>query len=693
MREHLSKLDAVSAGLFARRGAVHLAVPDRRSFVGPYQLLAKIGEGGMGTVHLAKLSGPAGFNKLAVVKELRPDMARSPEFMEMFLNEARLAARLTHPNVVHTYGADEHEGCLYIAMEYLDGQPWVRVRHRLWANQSLPLALHLHVMAELLSGLHYAHEVHDFDGRALQVVHCDVSPHNVFVTYDGQVKIVDFGVARAVISNSQEKELFVGKLSYAAPEQVRRQPLDRRADLFAVGVMLWEALAGRRFAEGKDKAEIMRRRVSGAEPRIREIVPTVPLSLASMCDRALSVDPERRFATAADFREAILDYLASAGQRIDNVQVGKLVASAFREERDRVHRLIEQNVISGSSGVPMAVPDLDQGSHLIDDTQRADLSEFVSVSRLSDDRELASAVGYASIRPNQYGRASSDRRFLIAGLALALAALVFAIVLFSPTEDPVVIAGRSASTVAPSASAPTTGPASSAGATAQPAAARGVASGPKVSAVSIIMRARPTTAVLYLDGVELPGNPYELRVAPTDEAHVVSAVGPRMRREDRRVVFDRGQEIAFDLAQAPPSGVARAGRARPRVEASSPALRVPERQLLRRDSSQVFPRSAQPAPRMAASPRVREAGVGASRAASRRTAHGASADEESSISVFAPMIGSDDDGDESPQEPAADPGDPALAPVREPNVKAGAEPSPRRFGRLPAGEIYEEAPY
>jgi serine/threonine protein kinase len=171
-----------------------------RTQIGPYQLIAKIGEGGMGTVWLTKLPGPAGFNKLAVVKELRADLAGSPAFVEMFLNEARLAARLTHPNVIHTYGANEDRGRLYIAMEYLDGQPWSQVRHVLWTNRSLPLALHLKVLADALTGLHYAHELRDYDGTPLQVVHRDMSPQNVFVTYDGLVKVVDFGVARALPS-------------------------------------------------------------------------------------------------------------------------------------------------------------------------------------------------------------------------------------------------------------------------------------------------------------------------------------------------------------------------------------------------------------------------------------------------------------------------------------------------------------
>src|ERR1700759_3875497 len=184
----------------------------RRTHIGPYQVLAKIGEGGMGTVYLTKMDGPAGFNKLAVVKELRADLTGSKALVEMFLHEARLAARLTHPNVVHTYGANEQDGGLYLAMEYLDGQPWSRIRHALWQRGSLPFGLHVKVLAEILAGLHYAHELRDYDGTPLQVVHCDVSPQNVFVTYDGQVKVVDFGVARAASGEKKSGgKLLIGK--------------------------------------------------------------------------------------------------------------------------------------------------------------------------------------------------------------------------------------------------------------------------------------------------------------------------------------------------------------------------------------------------------------------------------------------------------------------------------------------------
>jgi serine/threonine protein kinase len=375
--------------------------PQRSTRLGPYHLLAEIGAGGMGTVHLAKMDGPAGFNKLAVVKELRTELAGSREFVELFLDEARLAARLTHPNVVHTYGANEDAGRLYLALEYLEGQPWSRVRHALWSRGELPFVLHVKVLAEVLAGLHHAHELRDYDGTPLQVVHCDVSPPNVFVTYEGQVKVVDFGVARAVNAKARSSpDMIVGKLSYMAPEQARGEVLDRRADVFSVGVMLWEALAGRRFADSDQPSEIRRRRAIGAEPRLKEVAPNVPAGLIEICDRALALRPEDRFASAALFREALLRCLNEEFQDVDRAHLGELISVNFEQERSRVHRLIARHLkdsLPHKSSIEDLVASLRPGEST-EYTMRADLTELASVSRLPDEAAVIEASSTAQVR-------------------------------------------------------------------------------------------------------------------------------------------------------------------------------------------------------------------------------------------------------------------------------------------------------
>src|ERR1700712_859678 len=194
---------------------------DSETQLGKYQLLATLGQGGMGTVHLALASGLGQFRKLLVVKELRQDLTRQPGFISMFMDEAKLAARLAHPNVLQTFEASAGGERSLLAMEYLDGFPLSSLLDRLAQApiSKLSLWMHLQILCDVLAGLHYAHELLDFDGTSLQVVHRDVSPQNVFITYHGQVKVVDFGVAKA--TNATVKTApgtFVGKFSYASPE-------------------------------------------------------------------------------------------------------------------------------------------------------------------------------------------------------------------------------------------------------------------------------------------------------------------------------------------------------------------------------------------------------------------------------------------------------------------------------------------
>src|SRR5689334_3257328 len=188
--------------------------------LGKYRLIAELGHGGMAEVYLAVVRGPAGFNKLVVVKQIRPQLAEDPEFLAMFLDEARLAARLSHPNVVQTNEVGQEGERHFLAMEYLDGQPLSRINQRLGPKGGLPLVMHLRVIADLLGGLHYAHELSDYDGTPLGVVHRDVTPHNIFITYDGVVKVVDFGIAKARDALTLTKVgIIKGKIAYMAPEQ------------------------------------------------------------------------------------------------------------------------------------------------------------------------------------------------------------------------------------------------------------------------------------------------------------------------------------------------------------------------------------------------------------------------------------------------------------------------------------------
>ncbi|AKU94278.1 serine/threonine protein kinase [Labilithrix luteola] len=315
--------------------------------LGKYRLIIELAEGGMGHVYLAVAEGPLGFNKLAVVKELKPSLIEEHGFLDMFLDEARLSAKLNHPNVVQTNEVGVESGRAFFAMEYLEGQSLVRVRSRLGKAGSLPVGTHLRVIAEACSGLHYAHELRDFDGTALGVVHRDVSPHNVFVTYDGHVKIVDFGVAK-VLGRSQETGVGVlkGKLPYMAPEQIRGVSLDRRVDVFALGAMLWEAVSGDRMWNKLQPEVVMSRLLAGDIPKLAEAAPDTPPRLLAIVDKATAASADDRFQTADELRREIEAYLGEVqeGNNESLRDLGRTMADAFGSERVQVNRAVREQL-------------------------------------------------------------------------------------------------------------------------------------------------------------------------------------------------------------------------------------------------------------------------------------------------------------------------------------------------------------
>ncbi len=303
----------------------------------------------MADVFLAVDTGPAGlgFSKLVVIKRLREDLSQDPDFVAMLVDEARIAARLNHPNVVQTIEIGEADGQYFLAMEYLDGQPLRRIANRANASGGLPHRLHFAAIADVLCGLHHAHQLTDYDGGPLHIVHRDVTPHNVFVTYDGQVKVVDFGIAKAVGRASETRHgMIKGKAPYMAPEQARAGPVDRRADIYSVGVMLWEAATRKRmWAHAIDEGEIIRSLIRGKVPASpRSVDPTVPEAIDAMCVRALAINPEERYATAAEFEAELSTFLEQSANRASARELGRYVAELFAETRLESRKIIESQL-------------------------------------------------------------------------------------------------------------------------------------------------------------------------------------------------------------------------------------------------------------------------------------------------------------------------------------------------------------
>jgi serine/threonine protein kinase len=314
---------------------------------GRYKPILDLGRGGMAEVKLAVAQGPAGFNKLVVIKTLLANIEEDPDFVAMFLDEARLAARLNHPNVVQVNEVGDEGGRYFLAMEYLDGQPLQRVLARsAKRGEPFPRAMWLRILCDALNGLHYAHELKEFDGSKLNVVHRDVTPENIFITYDGVVKLVDFGIAKAV-GRSVETKLGVvkGKIGYLSPEQARagHAVIDRRTDIFAAGIMIWEASALRRFWAGANDMEVIHRLNQGSfDPSPRKVRPDVPEALDAICRKALAHNPDERYQTAAELQKDLELYLTSgAEERVSAREAAEWIAERFGSERAKAQAAIE----------------------------------------------------------------------------------------------------------------------------------------------------------------------------------------------------------------------------------------------------------------------------------------------------------------------------------------------------------------
>lgn len=320
----------------------------KTSMVGKYQLVASLGQGGMANVYLALAAGPGGFNKLLVLKTMREDVVQNVDGgMQMFLAEARLTARLSHPNIVSTYDVGEHAGTYFLAMEYLEGQTYRAVCSR-GRPDKLPLDDELRILSETARGLHHAHELTDYDGTPLHVVHRDVSPQNVVITYDGLVKLLDFGIAITAEGEHQTQiGVLKGKIDYIAPEQLLGDYTDRRADVFALGAMLWEAITGERFAGGPKVADVVKVeiRLAGGERRVRDVQPAVPEALAQIVDRAIAREPARRFESAAAFADALDGYMISSRLQPSAKSLARAVGPLFDGERQRMRKTIDEQLL------------------------------------------------------------------------------------------------------------------------------------------------------------------------------------------------------------------------------------------------------------------------------------------------------------------------------------------------------------
>lgn len=329
--------------------------------IGRYDLVAELASGGMATVYLGRLSGVGGFQRNVAIKVLHPHLAYDAEFVEMFLDEARLAAMIHHPNVVPIQEVEEGEHGYYLVMDYIEGDTFAALLSRAAAmGQPVPQDVVLRIGLEMLAGLHAAHELCDERGQLIGVVHRDVSPQNVLVGTDGVTRLTDFGVARAAsrLSATRNGQL-KGKLAYMAPEQATGdEALDRRADVFSAGVVLWEALALRRLFKASNEAATLSRVMSEPIRSPAEFNPSVPPAVAQVCLYALSRDVNARYATAAQFGEALEIAARQSGAIATNREVAAYVAQVVGPDveahRAAIRQWLDKRDALGSSFVGAA---------------------------------------------------------------------------------------------------------------------------------------------------------------------------------------------------------------------------------------------------------------------------------------------------------------------------------------------------
>ncbi len=488
-----------------------MASRDRTEF-GKYRVLARLGRGGMGDVYLAVNMGPSGVSKLIVVKELREQLATMPEARSMFLDEARVATRLNHPNVVQTYEVVEDGESLYLTMEYLDGQPLQNII-RGPKREYVPVVLQLQILADTLAALHYAHELTDYDGTPLEVVHRDVSPHNIIVTYEGTTKLVDFGIAKAANTKTvTETGVFKGKVRFSAPEQALGTDIDRRSDVFAAGAVLWEVITGEQMWKGMADTKILLDLASGRIPGPRTVKPDVPEALDAICLKALAFSRDDRYATANDFRDALLDYLRESGNATDpGLELRASMATAFETERKEMRAIIDAEIRAVQEASSESIR-----------------KRRVPVLSVPPPPGSSASTGHAlahSAKPPP----SSRKVVSIALLVCALLATGIYASFPSRTPHP---AAELASEAAASPSPPASHP------------------------VHVRLSAQPPSARFTLDGAALATNPYEADVPSDTLVHRIAATADGFEPRQLQATFDR--DVVLDVTLAASAAVATA---------------------------------------------------------------------------------------------------------------------------------------
>jgi serine/threonine-protein kinase len=313
--------------------------------IGPYTVFEKIGEGGMAEVFLAQRRTGVGTTQRVVLKRLLSHLAEDPSLVRSLIHEAKVAARLRSGNVAQVIDLEEYEGTLYIAMEYVEGLDLNQILRLLTKHElSVSLSFVFHVITGMLSGVEAVHAVRDDDGSPLGLVHMDISPGNILVSFEGEVKICDFGIARSTARSIMDLSpgKIQGKFSYMSPEQARGDDIDHRSDIFTCGIVMWELLAGRKMYRSPDPGEVYSMAVDAAVPQLPDRgFPDYP-GLHAIMASALRRDPDHRYATTSEFHEAVDEYVHRHSIVLSQIEIGRFLTEKFSEDIVEMRRVRER---------------------------------------------------------------------------------------------------------------------------------------------------------------------------------------------------------------------------------------------------------------------------------------------------------------------------------------------------------------
>ena len=486
--------------------AAEIIQGEGRNF-GRYTLLYRFATGGMADVYLARLSGTAGFEKLVAIKAIHPHLGRQPQFIEMFIDEARLASRVSHPNVIHTLELGRVAETHFIAMEYVDGESLSALIRR---GRPAP-AICARIVADAAAGLHAAHELKGRDGKLLQVVHRDVSPTNILIGYNGAVKVADFGVARAqgMIHSTAEGSI-KGKFAYMAPEQLRPEiEVDRRADVFALGIVLFEITTGRHLFRRKDNAATIAEVLHGeiARPSQAPGCQDYPDALERIVVKALQRPVEARYQTAHELQQDLERFIVRSGEPVLQADVGRLMQEVFA---DRIQE--KEQLLCEAERHPQVVPDVE--------TQSGSSMRLASVAKGARPRVLV----------------------LVAAGILALSLIVMVVLLLLPEKRP-------ADTLRPPTRVQAAVPADAAvSLDAVGAVARAPDTGPAM--VNLEILAAPTSATITIDGKPV-SNPFRARIPAREEQVAVEVTAPGHQPQRFPASLNEGGQWRVDLVPIP----------------------------------------------------------------------------------------------------------------------------------------------